>query len=244
MRISFAVTASAVTAVCLLGTGCSSSGSGKPSGTGVGPSIKAAAAAGAPSANAGGSGGVSCKQLTFGEVQPLITDKVISVTTTALNLGGSGQQCQFNAKGTDSTGSITVQVLRGSGGPKSYAQEVAGEDKPVAVTGVGEKASRDTESGSVNALEGDEFCSVSYSSSDEIPGVGPLEEAHGATINIGENYYDTIALAMGTLCNRLYGSGSTTADLSTLLAADATATPSDGGGLPTTISLPTDGPTG
>ncbi len=70
--------------------------------------------------------------------------------------------------------------------------------------------------------------------------MGPLEEAHGATNNIGENFYDTIAQAMGTLCNRIYGSGNTTPDLSSLLTADATATPSDDGGLPTDVGLPTD----
>ena len=133
-----------------------------------------------------------------------------------------------------------MQVLGGSEGTAAYAQEVSGESKPVAVTGVGDKASRDTEDGEVNAIKGDLFCSVSYSSSDLIPGVGPLEEAHGATNNIGENFYDTIAQAMGTLCNRIYGSGNTTPNLSSLLTADATATPSDGGGLPTDVGLPTD----
>jgi hypothetical protein len=176
-------------------------------------------------------------------VQPLITDTVISVDATALDINGSGQQCEFDAKGTDSTGAITVQVLRGSGGTQAYDQAVTGESKPVTVPGVGDKASRDTEEGSVNALKGDLFCSVSYSSSDLIPGVGPLEEAHGATNNIGENFYDTIAQAMGTLCNRIYGSGDTHPDLSSLLTADATATPSDDGGLPSTISLPTDAST-
>jgi hypothetical protein len=159
-----------------------------------------------------------------------------------LNLNGTGQQCQFNAKGSDSTGAITVQVLRGAGGTQAYNHAVSSDGKPVAVPGVGDKANRDTESGAVDALKGDLYCSVSYASSDQIPGVGPLEEAHGGTSNIGENYYDTIAQAMGTLCNRIYGSGNTTPDLSSLIAADASATPSDDGGLPSSVSLPTDGP--
>ena len=77
-----------------------------------------------------------------------------------------------------------------------------------------------------------------------MPGVGPLDEAHGATDNIGENYYDTVAEAMGTLCNRLFGSGNTTPDLSSLLAADTTATPSDDGGLPSLVTLPASPTTG
>ena len=175
-------------------------------------------------------------------MQPLITIKVISVVTSSITTNGSGQQCQFNAKGPDSTGAVTVQVLKGSLGTEAYNQAVSGDSKPVAVPGVGDKATRDTESGAVDALKGDLYCSVTYASSDEIPGVGPLEEAHGSTNNIGENYYDTVAQAMGTLCNRIYGSGNTTPDLSSLLNAAATASPSDDGGLPSNVSLPTDGP--
>ncbi len=237
MKRSAVPSAAALAAVCLIATGCSKSSSGNANAAGTPKASNAATTSG----DSGGGGGPTCKQLTFAQVQPLIDIKVISLKTTALNIGGTGQQCEFDAKGSDSTGAITVQVLRGSGGTQAYNEAVTGEDKPVAVPGVGDKASRDTESGSVSALKGDLFCSVTYSSSDEIPGVGPLEEAHGATNNIGENYYDTIAQAMGTLCNRVYGTGSTTPDLSSLIQADATASPSDDGGLPS-ATLPTDGP--
>jgi hypothetical protein len=237
MNRSVISTAVAVAAVCLLGSACSKS-SPKSAGAATTPQASKAAAT---TGDSGGGGGPTCKQLTFAQVQPLIDITVISLKTTALNINGTGQQCEFDAKGSDSTGAITVQVLRGSGGTQAYAQAVSGEGKPVAVPGVGDKASRDTEDGAVNALKGDLFCSVSYASSDQIPGVGPLEEAHGATNNIGENYYDTIAQAMGTLCNRIYGRGNTTPDLSSLLSAAATASPSDDGGLPS-ATLPTDGP--
>jgi hypothetical protein len=238
MKTWIACTALAAVA-CLMMTACSSSSAGTSAANPGAVSLpNSATAASGSSPDAGGNAG--CKELTFADVQPLITDTVISVATSVITADGHGQQCEFNAKGTDSTGAITVQVLGGSEGTTAYAQEVAGETKPVAVPGVGDKASRDTEDGQVNAIKGDLFCSVSYSSSDEVPGVGPLEEAHGYTNNIGENYYDTVAQAMGTLCNRIYGTGNMTPDLSTLLRADATATPSDDGGLPTTINLPTD----
>jgi hypothetical protein len=247
MKTSITVTALWAAAACLVVSACSSSGSGSGSGAGaVAPTPSAShAALSAPgsAAGTGASGVSSCEKLTFADVQPLITDTVVDRKSTAITADGRGAQCEFDAKGTDSTGAITVQVLSGSLGTATFAQAVAGESKPVAVPGVGDKASRDTEDGAVNALKGDLFCSVSYSSSDEIPGVGPLEEAHGATNNIGENFYDAIAQAMGTLCNRIYGSGNTTPDLSSLLSADKTASPSDGGGLPTTFTVPTDGPT-
>jgi hypothetical protein len=238
MKLSIATaTAVAAAAACLVVAGCSGGGSGTLSAAGARSSIIAAATGAAVSTPAGDG---SCKQLTFAEVQPLITDTVISVATTAITVDGHGQQCVFSAKGTDSTGAVTVQVLGGSQGTAAYVQEVGGESKPVAMSGVGDKASRDTEDGEINALKGNVYCSVSYSSSDLVPGAGPLEEAHGATNNIGENFYDTIAQAMGTLCNRIYGSGNTTPNLSSLLQADATATPSDDGGLPSAV-LPTDG---
>jgi hypothetical protein len=243
MKVSIAATALAMAALCLIGTACSSSTSGKASVGGSSTTTAAGASTGGSPAQSGGSGAATCKQLTFADVQPLITIKVISVKTEAITADGKGQQCEFDAQGTDETGAITVQVLSGAEGTTAYAQAVAGETKPVAVSGVGDKATRDTEDGEVSAIKGDLFCSVSYASNDQVPGVGPLEEAHGATNNIGENFYDTIAQALGTLCNRIYGSGNTTPDLSSLIAADATATPSDGGGLPSSFTLPSDGAT-
>ncbi len=230
----------AAVAVCLLATGCSSSAKSLSGVAAVGGSNAAAASSGSTGGGSTGGNDGSCKQLTLAEVQPLLTITVTKVTTTAITTNGTGQQCEFDAKGTDSTGSITVQVLGGSDGPTAYAQEVAGETKPVAISGVGDKASRDTEDGQINALKGSLYCSVSYSSNDLIPGVGPLEEAHGATNNIGETYWTIVAKAMGALCNRIYGSGNMTPDLSALLAADKTATPSDDGGLPSIGGLPTD----
>ena len=238
--MKFPVIASALAAagICLLGTACSGTSSGSPSATGAGSTSSSSIGDDGDSPSPTRSGGVTCRQLTFAQVQPLIIQTVSSVSTTAITADGQGQQCEFDAKGPDSTGAITVQVIDGPQGIAAYSEATAGEAKPVSVPGVGDKATRDTEDGEVNALKGDLFCSVSYSSSDDVPGVGPLEEAHGATNNIGENYYDTIAEAMGTLCNRIYGSGNMTADLSSLLAADTTATPSDDGGLPSVATLP------
>ncbi len=51
-------------------------------------------------------------------------------------------------------------------------------------------------------------------------------EAAGDTNNIADSAYQTVAIALGTLCNRIYGSGNTTPDLSSLLAMDAAASAS------------------
>ena len=73
-----------------------------------------------------------------------------------------------------------------------------------------------------------------------MPGVGQLEEAAGGTSNIGDANDALEAAAVATLCNRIFGSGNTTPDLSALLAnasAAATASPSDQGGLPSAVLL-------
>jgi hypothetical protein len=64
--------------------------------------------------------------------------------------------------------------------------------------------------------------------------VGQLEEAAGATGTIGNKAYAEIAAALGTVCNRVYGSGNTTPDLSGLTAAAAAA--------PTTTTSDISGP--
>lgn len=225
MKRTAATAAAAIAAVCMLGSACSKSSSGNAS---AGATTNATAKSGSSKSDSGGSGGgggsATCKQLTFAQVQPLLKETITKVAVTALNVNGTGQQCEFDGKDSDSSGQITVQVLRGAAGTQEYTQALSDEEKQIDVAGIGDKASREPESGSVNALSGNEFCSVTYSSSDDIPGVGPLEEAHGATLNIGENNWDVVAQAMGSLCNRIYGSGKTTADLSSLLSA-ATATP-------------------
>ncbi len=65
-------------------------------------------------------------------------------------------------------------------------------------------------------FEGDTYCSVTLGSGDTIKGVGPIEAAHGGTSDIGEPNNSIVAAALGTLCNRIFGSGNTTADLSGL----------------------------
>jgi hypothetical protein len=65
---------------------------------------------------------------------------------------------------------------------------------------------------------------VSLGTDEGVPGVAQLEEAAGGTSNIGEAANGIIAAALGTLCNRIYGSGNTTPDLSALGSASASPT--------------------
>ena len=161
---------------------------------------------------------VSCKQLTKEQVQPLIVYPITDIKVTAAGTDGEGQQCIFD--GNNGDGAIDVLVLGGTDGPPAYASAIKAElHGPVDVPGVGDKASRETGDGEINSIKGNLYCSVSLSSNGDVPGIGKLEQAAGGTTHIAERAYAAEAAALGTLCNRIYGSGNTTPDLRLLTGA-------------------------
>lgn len=171
-----------------------------------------AAATGNDTASSIGGTKVNCKQLTKEQVQPLLANAITDVKITAAGTDGEGQQCVFSAP--DGTGAIDVLVLGGAEAQQAYAGALKAETHgPVAVPGVGDKASRDTGDGEIDSIKGDIYCSVSLGSSGDMPGIGKLEQAAGGTTHIAESAYAAMAAALGTLCNRIYGSGNTTPDL-------------------------------
>ena len=177
----------------------------------------AAATSGDTTDSAGGSR-VTCKQLTKEQVQPLMANTITDVKVTAAGTDGEGQQCVFSAP--DGTGAIDVMVLGEPDAQPAYASAIKAESHgPVAVPGVGDKASRDTGDGEIDSIKGNLYCAVSLGSSGDMPGVGKLEQAAGGTTHIAESAYAAMAAALGTLCNRIYGSGNTTPDLSVLTGA-------------------------
>jgi hypothetical protein len=228
-----------VAAAVLLLAGCKSGSSGNAASaaTTIPGSAPAPATAGtptaaddgspapAPVAAASGHPAVTCQQLTLQQVQPFIGAKLTKVDVQFEDLGdASGQQCRFSGA-SDDEHSINVLVLKGSGAAAAYAGEVADEkDGQVDVPGVGDKAGRDKGSGGINALKGDIYCSTGVDNG--LPAIGILESAANGTTNIGEDYYQEASIAVGTLCNRIFGSGDTTPDLSKLLAAAAAASTS------------------
>jgi hypothetical protein len=232
--LSLAGVAAATTAAALLLAGChSGSSNGAAATTAAGAATASVAGGSAPaaaqqssSASIGGSAKASCKQLTDAEVQPLITDKIVKDDVTDASIGDDnpGQQCVFS--GTDGDGAVDVLVIAGPQAAPGYAQEIAGyTDGVVAVPGIGDKASREKGDDQVVSLKGDVYCSVSLGG-DDVPGIGALEAAAGGTTHIAESAYADSAAALGTLCNRIYGSGNTTPDLSDLLAQAAAASAS------------------
>lgn len=179
--------------------------------------VSAAAVSGDTTDSIGGTR-VACKQLTKDQVQPLLANTITDVKVTAAGTDGEGQQCIFSAP--DGTGAIDVLVLGGADAQQAWAGAIKAESHgPVAVPGVGDKASRDTGDGEIDSMKGDFYCAVSLGSSGDMPGIGKLEQAAGGTTHIAESAYAVMAAALGTLCNRIYGSGNTTPDLSVLTGA-------------------------
>ena len=176
-----------------------------------------------------------CSQLTATQVQPLIINPITKVTVKAVTAeqytGGTqriGQECVFAAGSSDSE-ALTVTVINGPVAARAYAADVQGLDGAVAVHGVGAKAVRApvdangaAATTTLSALKGTTYCAVSPQDGD-VPGEAQLEEAAGATADIGNKAYAEIAAAVGTVCNRIFGSGKTTPDLTGLTQAGAAA---------------------
>jgi hypothetical protein len=177
--------------------------------------VSAAAEAGSADTTSRGGTKITCAQLTKEQVQPLLVYPITDVKVTAAGTDGEGQQCIFD--GNNGDGAIDVLVLSGAEAKQAYASAVKEESHgPVDVPGVGDKASRDTGDGQMDSIKGDVYCAVSLGSAGDVPGIGKLEQAAGGTTHIAESAYAAEAAALGTLCNRIYGSGSTTPDLGPL----------------------------
>ncbi len=164
----------------------------------------------------------TCNQLTLAEVQPLLDVPLKAVQVQAFGLDGSGQECRFVAD--DPSNNVDVLVVGGDAGTQQYQGDIADFPSPAPLAGVGDQATRDAddESASFAALKGNAYCSVGMEAED-VPGVGALMDAAGNTNNIGEANWLVITNALATLCNRIYGSGNTTIDLSGLKAAASAA---------------------
>jgi len=208
-------TAAGLIAVVMF-AGCSS-GSGGSSGTPPAGSSSVVSSSTAPDASAVPTGGTTatCKQLTFDQVQPLLKDPITNVEVTAFGLNATGQECRFEA--ADPSENIDVLVAGGSDGTAQYNSDVSEFASPAPLAGVGDKAMWDKsdESAAFAAMKGDVYCSVGVEAED-VPGVGALMDAANNTNNIGDANYAIISAALATECNRIFGSGNTTIDLSGL----------------------------
>jgi hypothetical protein len=139
------------------------------------------------------------------------------VSVSSAGDDGTGQQCDF-AGGVDDLNVIDVLVLSGSSATTEYSDVSEGG---VSVPGVGDKAVRAPGEISVNALHGDTYCSVSVGDPGDVPGIADFETANEGSSDIPDAIADPAAAALGTLCNRIFGTGTTTPDLAAVASAVA-----------------------
>jgi hypothetical protein len=172
---------------------------------------------------ASGTSSATCGQLTKTQIQPLLSVHVAKVKISRVS---DGQQCVYS--GSDGGGeAIDVVVISGREAKSSFTTEVKSLDGKVAVKGVGSQAYRERGDFQLDSIKGSTYCSVSVGSGASIPGVAALQSANGGSSDIPESDNAVIATALGTICNRIYKSGSTKVSLSAL--GSTTATTSGGG---------------
>jgi len=215
MRIRPALTTASLILIAASAAACSSgSNAATPTSPASAPSSPSAAVAGASTAKA------TCAQLTAAQVQPLLVQPVTKVTHKAVpdqvSLNGTAQQCTFAT--SESQQAITVTVVGGADADNDFIGQQRSLSKPVSVPGIGQKSVRDGDdnTSTITAEASGLSCSVATSAEDQIPGVAALEQAAGDTSDIGDAKFAAISAALGTLCNRIFGSGYTTPNLSGL----------------------------
>lgn len=170
------------------------------------------ATAATPSAN-----GATCKQVTKAEVQPLIAATITKLKVTVVHLPGGvpGQQCEYS--GAD--GVIDVVAVKSASAKKVFKEDVDGFSHKVLVPGVTGKAYRATGDFQMEGLDGQVDCSVSVDSAATIPGVAALQINGNSDgdFQLSESDNSIIATALGTICNRVFGKGSTKPSLAGLM---------------------------
>jgi hypothetical protein len=235
-----------IVVTCLIAVGAaacggSSSKGASPTTGGGAPVVNPSTGDTAGDSAGGGDTKATCSQITKEQVQVLIVDPITKVTAKPFGPDLEGQSCAFETSNSD--GALVIYVLSGQAATDAYTSDVRGLAQAVSVAGVGDKASRDASDSTsqVTSMKGDRYCSVD-TQDDLVPGVSQLMDANGNTSRIGDQAYEEIANAVGTVCNLVYGSGNTTPDLTALKAAGSAAanTPTTEAELPTDFTLPTD----
>ena len=212
-----------------------------------------------PAAGARATATPMCSQLTKAQIQPLLVHSVTKVTVTPVpgikylsSAKQVGQICDF--ADTETSNALTVVVIAGPAAARAYKSELhslapgsafgsINNSKlarvPVVSGGKGVRERADNRgavsTAEVASINGSTYCAVIPQGS-ETPGEARLEKAAGYTADIGDKAYADVAAAIGTVCNRIYGSGST--NPAPALAALQKITPKHGGGAITVPKLP------
>jgi hypothetical protein len=194
-------------AVGVLAAGCSSSGTTSATNTGNGTG-----GSGAATTKAAAKAKVTCSQLAKTDVQGLMTSTVTSMKVSPVGTGGDGQLCVFG--GSDDSQAVDVIALPDSDPALGWDQSKAQASDPVSLTGIGDEAYREGDDDSPFARHGGVLCTVSIGTISQLPGSDAM--ITDGTLHEGPAQETVVATALGTVCNRLFGTGSTTPDFSGL----------------------------
>lgn len=154
---------------------------------------------------------VTCSQLKAADVQGLMTNAVTGVETTAVGTDGHGQRCVFHDANDEA---VTVVVIPASDPTLGYEAVKAATANAVSVPGVGDRAFRAPGDASPIAVHGGVVCTVSTSSAIQIPAVAKL--VVNGKLDLSEAQNTVLATALGTVCNRVFGTGNTQPNLAGL----------------------------
>lgn len=114
---------------------------------------------------------------------------------------------------------IDVVVVKSASAKQVFKEDIAGFSHKVLVPGVTGKAYRATGDFQMEGLDGQVVCSVSVDSAATIPGVATLQNNGNSDgdFQLSESDNSIIATALGTICNRVFGKGSTKPSLAGLM---------------------------
>jgi len=190
--------------------GCTSTSTAGPAGNAGGNQAAGQPAAGG---NQAAPKSVTCKQLPNDAVQGLMTNPVTGDDVSPVGVDSDGQQCVFHD--ADSSGqAVDIIVVPASDPAVGYDVATQHATSPVPLTVVGDRAFRETCDFSPYAEHGGVMCTVSIGTSIQLPDLPAITDGHSPTFTEDQN--TLIALALGTVCNRIFGTGNTTPDLSGL----------------------------
>jgi len=192
--------------------------SGNGASTLTGTAVATSSATPEPSGSAelnGGGGSATCSQLTNEDIQPLMTNAVVGDDVSAVGTDSDGQQCIYHD--ADSEQAVDIIVAPASDEVFGYNSAKENATNPVDVAGIGDEAFREAGDDQPTAQSGGLVCSVSLGTNTEIPGTDALIQ--NGSLDLTETQDGIIAEALGTVCNRIFGSGNTTPDLSGLASS-------------------------
>jgi len=167
-----------------------------------------------PAANAAPAGNFRpCDRISAADVQPFFTAPVKKRAPES-NDDGSSWNCYFDV--TVDNGP-TLQILTAIGPAASFfkGRSLTDDGKPgVALTGVGDTAFREHDDIWVYAWKGAMFCMIhsdhSYAQAGDVEMMRGLRLSDSRAKKIPAATAQVLAEALGTLCNRVFGSGNTT----------------------------------